>query len=123
MIVGHGIDILEIDKAKKIFERTPRIIERFLTDKEMQIYKKNNSLEFLVGRFSAKESVSKALGTGFRNIKFKDIEILKSENGKPFVKLYNKALERFNEIRGENIFISISHETKNVFTSVIIEKR
>ena len=67
--------------------------------------------------FSAKEATSKAIGTGFSGgVKFKDIEILNKENGKPFVTLHGKASQRLNDILSSSI--SISDEDGLVITIV-----
>lgn len=75
-----------------------------------------NRTESYAGRFSAKEAISKALGTGVRNFLPKDIEILNNDLGKPYVIFKNK-IENFNNLY--SVGISISH-CKEYATAVAI---
>ena len=92
MIKGTGIDIVEIDRFKKAVERNSNLIERIFTDKEIKYCKERNKphLHFAV-RFAAKEAVAKSMGIGMRNIKWKDIEIIRMTSGKPTIMLHNRA--------------------------------
>ena len=61
----------------------------------------------IAGKFSAKEAVTKAIGTGFsEGIKIKDIEILNLDNGKPIVNLYGKVKKKIGKIQSSSISIS-----------------
>ena len=61
----------------------------------------------IAGKFSAKEAVVKAMGTGFSDgIKIKDIEILNHRNGKPIINLYGKAKKKIRDIESSSISIS-----------------
>lgn len=102
-----GCDIIEKDRIKKSVERFGmRFISHILSSQEIEIYeKKGNSLDFLAGRFAAKESVSKSLGLGIgRGYSFTDIEILSDNLGKPVVYLRGSL---------SNIEVSISHSRDN----------
>ena len=115
MILGIGIDIIEIERIAKAIERRGNtFISRLFTINE-QLSKKpiNNTAvasDYLsihyAGRFAAKEAVVKAFGTGFRGIDWKDIEILNDPLGKPLVRLADHIAERFNN---PTLLISISH--------------
>ena len=87
MIVGIGLDLVEIERMKETVKSQPRFANRILTEAEYEIYKslsERRRLEFLSGRFAAKEACSKAFGTGIgKELGFKDIEILNDEKGKP----------------------------------------
>ncbi len=79
MIFGIGTDIIEIKRIKKAIARSPRFIERLFTEQELEYYKKKDmKAQHIAGGFSAKEAVLKALGTGLRGFKWKDIEILRA---------------------------------------------
>ncbi|MFA6941693.1 MAG: holo-ACP synthase, partial [Clostridiaceae bacterium] len=75
----------------------------------------------LAGKFSAKEAVSKALGTGIRGFSFKDIEILKDNPGKPYVILKNNAEKLASSFGNYSISISISHSRENAVAVAILE--
>lgn len=115
MIVGIGLDVVDIVRIKKACERRRGFPERVLTNKEFLIYQKltgKRKEEFLAGRFSAKEAFSKALGTGIGKVKFHDIEILNDQFGKPEIK---KA-----PFEG-NAWISITHTDSIAAAQVILE--
>ena len=74
-IFGIGIDIIEINRIENVLERTPRFLERNFTEKEIDYFKqKNFKSESIAGNFASKEAISKAIGTGIRGFKLKDIE-------------------------------------------------
>ncbi|MBD8069674.1 holo-ACP synthase [Bacillus sp. PS06] len=115
MIVGIGIDIVELDRIKKIAERQKKFISRILTEKEINKYHQytgHRQIEYLAGRFAAKEAYSKAIGTGIgKDLSFQDIEIFSDEFGKPHI-----------EGKGaEIVHLSISHSKEYAIAQVIIE--
>ena len=116
MIKGIGTDITEISHIKKACSNE-KFLERIYTENEINEYlKRNKNISYLAGRFAAKEAVSKALGTGMRNISFKDIEILSDELGKPYV-------VSLKEIENTVIHISISHSRDNAIAYCVIEEK
>ncbi|WLD93661.1 holo-ACP synthase [Alkalihalobacillus sp. AL-G] len=114
MIIGTGIDIVEIERIKKTLERQPRIAERILTDLEYKLFRSipGRQIEFLAGRFAAKEAYAKAIGTGIGGqLSWKDIEVLPDETGKPII--YSD--------RSWTTFVSISHSKEYAIAQVILE--
>lgn len=115
MIKGIGLDIVELPRIKSVIERTPRFITRVLTERERAIYEQlapHRQLEFIGGRFAAKEAYAKALGTGIgTSCELQDIEVLPNELGAP--KIYFKK-ELMND------FISITHTEQYAAAQVII---
>ena len=99
MIKGIGLDIVELDRIKKTNER---FVARVLTPTERDIYEglsESRKVEFLAGRFSAKEAFSKANGTGIgKDCSFQQIEILKDERGKPVLYFDGKLTKGFVSI-------------------------
>lgn len=89
MITGIGLDIVELGRVRRIDSKSAKFRERVLTDNELNEYEllsSNRKTEFLAGRFAAKEAFGKAKGTGIGKLcAFKDIEIRKNSNGKPFI--------------------------------------
>ena len=116
MITGIGLDITEIERIKSIQAKTHKFEERILTDKERvqsNELSKARQLEYLAGRFAAKEAFSKALGTGIgKDCSFQDIEILKEPSGKPI--LYFKGMK-------VNGFVSITHTKVYAAAQVILQ--
>lgn len=120
-----GIDISEIDELKNII-KNKKYMHFLFTQNELEIAKEypiNRQAEYFAGRFSSKEAVSKALETGFltfKGVKWKDIEILKMDQGEPYVVLHNKANIIFKEKGYQDIKISISHKKNLVVSFALI---
>jgi holo-[acyl-carrier protein] synthase len=87
MITGIGLDITEMDRIRRLDGKSPKFRERVLTERELSEYgllSENRRIEFLAGRFAAKEAFGKANGTGIgKACSFHDIEIRKDDKGKP----------------------------------------
>lgn len=105
MIFGVGVDIVKIARFEDISDAFSR---RVFTDREREYIK---SPQNAAGLFAAKEAVAKALGTGFRNISPRDIEILHEENGKPYALLHKS---------DHTVHLSISHSDTDAIAFVVI---
>ena len=74
MILGIGVDIIEIDRIEKAIKKQNKFLEKIFTNKEIEYFQNRKmNIEVIAGNFAAKEAISKALGTGFRGISFLDI--------------------------------------------------
>jgi holo-[acyl-carrier protein] synthase len=122
MIFGIGTDIVEIKRIKKAISRSPRLIERLFTAQELEFYKKKDmKAQHIAGGFSAKEAVLKALGTGLRGFKWKDIEILRGPIGKPIVR-FEGNVKQFIEDNGIGIIhVTISHSKDFATATAVAE--
>ena len=109
-ILDIGIDIVEIERVEKALQRNKKFLDKLFTKEEIDYFKsKGLKTETIAGNFSAKEAISKALGTGIRNFNFKDIEILRDKKGKPIVKTYNNLRKICIDYNVLEIKVSISH--------------
>ena len=118
MIIGVGIDIIEIDRIKRAVSRTDGFLEKAFTEKEIEYFRtKKLSANTIAGNFAAK----KALGSGFRQFGLKDIEILRDNLGKPIVNLSIKIYEIIGK-RNFKIHVSISHSKDNAIAYSIMEE-
>lgn len=127
MIIGTGIDLVDITRIEAVIKKFgEKFIRRILTPYEIELLQNIKDIErFIATRFSTKEAVSKALGTGIAHgISWKQIELRNNEKGKPFIVLYGNSLEYIKSLTGSdyNINVTISHEKKIVVAMVIIEK-
>ena len=116
MIVGHGIDIEELASIQNAVKKREGFAQRILTDKELKRFaslKGRRQIEYLAGRWSAKEAFSKAMGTGIGKLSFQDLEVLNNERGAPY---FSQA-----PFSGK-IWLSISHTDQFVTASVILEE-
>lgn len=120
MIVGTGVDIVEVDRIKKIINDNPRFLERCFTALERALFQeKGMNVQTIAAGFAAKEAVSKALGTGIRGFNLIDIEILRDPLGKPVVNMIGNAKE-ISLTRGINHYeISLSHTATNAIAFVV----
>ena len=116
MIKGIGIDIVELDRIDKILLRTPKFIDRILTiaeKEEFETLSDSRKLEFLAGRFAAKEAFVKAIGTGIGSEwSFLDIEVRKDKLGKPYI------VSKIDCI----VHLSISHSKLFAVAQVVLEE-
>lgn len=108
-----GIDIVEIDRIERAIDRGgDGFIRRIYTPREIEYCEskgKARTSSYAV-RFSAKEAVSKALGTGIsQGISFQDIEVVNNSNGKPRVVLHGEAEKRFHMLYGISLDVSLTH--------------
>ncbi|NCD24543.1 MAG: holo-[acyl-carrier-protein] synthase [Deltaproteobacteria bacterium] len=123
MIVGLGIDIVELTRITRSLEKFgERFKSRILTPAESALVPAN-PIPFLAGRFAAKEAAVKALGTGFtQGISLHDIEILNDPAGKPCLAFHGHALRHRTRMNVKTQFVSISHGKDNAVAVVILEQ-
>lgn len=122
-ILGHGIDIVETARIRKLVEEHgERFLERVFTPSEQQYCARNTKryFEHLAGRFAAKEAVLKVLGTGWRGgIAWTDIEIRPEASGQPKVYLSGESLRIATELGISRWHVSISHIETHATASAI----
>lgn len=121
MILGTGIDMIEIERVYDVFT-TDRRKKRVFTDREIEMCGQSKSR--LAGFYAAKEAFSKALGTGIKGVSFKEIEVLKDQDGKPYfnIELVSAHLvRRFGEKKFQ-LHLSISHDRERAVAMAMIEE-
>ena len=121
MIVGIGNDIIEIERIEKAISKEG-FKDKIYTQRELEnIKKRGNRAETYAGVFSAKEAISKAIGTGVREFSLTNLEILNDDLGKPYVVVSEK-LDKIIKSKKEDyqIEISISHSKKYATAMAII---
>ncbi len=127
MIFGIGIDIIDINRIRKVIEKYGFRFKKKCFHKEEIKKSENryNSVESYAKRYAAKEACAKALGTGLaRGVFWKDIEVRNNKFGKPYIVLHNNAQKfiRLNNLKEKNLFLSLSDEKKYALANVIIYK-
>ncbi len=121
MILGTGIDIIEVDRVAKAAEKEG-FMRRVFTETERQRFAEfNNNPTNIAGAFAAKEAIVKALGTGIGAVEWKEIEILHHHSGQPYAKLCGNAQKRMEELGGEKLHISVSHIKALAAAQAILE--
>ena len=131
MILGIGIDILEINRIKKIFiEKPDRLKQHILSKTEIEEFNllknDNNKISFLSKRFVAKEAFGKAIGCGVNNkyLSLSDITISHDKLGRPFVVKNVKiteAIRKFHHLSNYEILISSADEKHFATANVILQ--
>lgn len=114
MVLGIGIDIIDVARIRNLAEKNPRFLKRIFTAKEVAYCsKKKNCHQHLAARFAAKEAFFKALG---KRIKWTDVELSNLPSGKPQLKIKNKERFPFSEVH-----TSISHLAEYAAAMVVLE--
>jgi len=124
MILGTGIDIIEVARIASSFEKFgDRFVNRILLPDEIAYsLAHRNPAPFLAVRFAAKEAVSKAFGTGIgAQLGWQDIEIRRKESGEPFVVLHGKGRELFEGRGAKKLHVSLSHTENYAAATAILE--
>ena len=129
MILGIGVDIVEIKHFRSVLKKTPAVLKRVFTKKEISIGEKLSGAkryEYYAKRFAAKEAISKACGTGIGNaLSWQDIEISNLLSGKPVATLSQKAtkqLKKSFKVRKFQLLLSLSDEKSYATAFAILGK-
>ncbi|AZN39902.1 holo-ACP synthase [Paenibacillus albus] len=129
MIIGIGHDISSIDRMEKLLqgEIGKKFISRILTGREQELAAQTSGsrrVEFVSGRFAAKEAVSKAFGCGIGStLGFQDIEIDRHSSGRPICRMSEGAWARLGLGSAQTrIHVSISHDHSLASAYVIAEQ-
>ena len=123
MIYGIGIDIIKIERMKKVVEKWgDRFLRRVFTDNEISYcYAKSNPYPSLSVRFAAKEAMIKAIGSG-PPLSFTDIEVVNAHTGKPALRLSGRLQDFLDARKISKTHLSLSHEQEYGVASVILEQ-
>ncbi|WP_339230950.1 holo-ACP synthase [Oceanobacillus sp. FSL K6-2867] len=119
MIKGIGMDLIELDRIQASIDRNKRFIDRILTEKEKQTYllltSSKRKLEYIAGRFAAKEAFAKAVGTGIGQLSFQDIDVRADDYGAPFI-----VVKGYDHL---TIFLTITHSRDYAAAQVVLEEK
>jgi len=121
MIIGTGIDIVEIDRIAKAASKE-RFVEKIYSEAERAIFEAcKYRMETVAGRFAAKEAVLKALGCGIGDMPMTCIEILRAPSGQPFIEISGEARQKAQALGVSRMHVSISHSARYAVAQVIVE--
>ena len=125
MILGVGIDIIEVTRVQASCERFgERFLQRILHPNEIAYCCSHKTpAPFVAARFAAKEAISKAFGTGIgAALGWHDMEVCRKESGEPYVVMHGKGKELMEKRNTRMVLISLSH-TQNYAAGVAILER
>jgi holo-[acyl-carrier protein] synthase len=117
VIVGVGIDVVQVERLERALARTPRLGERLFTDGERTL----SRAESLAARFAAKEAVAKALGAP-GGLRWRDAEVVSDDSGRPHLVLHGSVAEEAAAQGITTWHLSMSHDA-GVATAVVVAER
>ena len=122
MILGIGVDIVNVERMRHWWDN-PRLLHRYFHRDEIDsvLERKSGAVLSLAARFAAKEAFGKALGTGMRSLVLKDIQVFNSHNGQPKMRVHGTARKALDQMGGESIHLSLTHEQESAVAMVVIE--
>jgi holo-[acyl-carrier protein] synthase len=115
VILGVGIDVVDIQRFGESLERTPAMRERLFTVAERQ-----RSLTSLAARFAAKEALAKALGAP-TGMAWHDAEVVNASSGDPRFEIRGSVLARATELAVASVHVSLSHDAGIASAVVVLE--
>jgi holo-[acyl-carrier protein] synthase len=124
LILGSGIDIIEVQRVEAACEKFgDRFLRRILRPSELAYCLSHKSPgPFLAARFAGKEAISKAFGTGIgRQLGWQDMEICRKDSGEPYVVLHGKGQTLLRERAGRMVHLSLSHTAQHATAVAILE--
>lgn len=123
MIIGIGVDVVDVPRMRQVLERTPSFRERTFTPGERaDAEQRNDPTERYAARFAAKEAVMKSMGLGLGAFGFHEVETILAESGQPSLVLSGLAAE-LAEARGITRWhLTLSHTSNTAIAMVIAER-
>ncbi len=115
MIIGTGIDLVDIPRFERTLERTPRLLERLFAPSERSL-----RLASLAARYAAKEALIKALG-GSDGVHWTEIEIASEESGRPYFVLAGSTADVIVERGIATLHLTMSHDAGLATAFVVAE--
>ncbi len=126
MIVGIGVDIVDISRLERAIElHGARFINRVFTPREIDYCQQlARKAERYATRFAAKEAARKAVGaaTPVRALAWRDVEIISSSEGAPQLQFHGRAAELVKELEIVRAHVSLSHGQDQAIAFVVLEK-
>jgi holo-[acyl-carrier protein] synthase len=124
MMIGTGVDLIEIERIAHSIERHgERFLRRIYTDHEIAYCtSKRSSAESFAARFAAKEAGAKALGTGIsRGVTWIEFQVARQPGGRPVLELRGRAAALARELGVKTISLSLTHTGNLAMASVLME--
>jgi holo-[acyl-carrier protein] synthase len=115
MVIGIGVDLVDITRFEEHVAKTPKLLERIFLPVELDA-----PMKTIAGRFAAKEALIKALG-GSDGVAWHEVEITKNLSGKPEIKTSGKTAETLASAGISSLHLSISHDAGVAVAMVVAE--
>lgn len=123
MIVGVGVDVVEIARVARALDRHPRFAERVFTkaERDASAQRGMGAVAYLAKRWAAKEAISKALGVGFSGFSYTDIEVVNQRSGAPSVSVRGELADWARALGVTGWHLSLSDTDELAFANVVAE--
>jgi holo-[acyl-carrier protein] synthase len=111
VIVGVGVDVVDIERFRGVLARTPAMRERLFTEAELAyVAPRLDPVPSLAARFAAREAVMKALGLGLGAFGFHEVSVHVADGGAPSLIITGRAAELAAQRRAATFHVSLSHD-------------
>jgi holo-[acyl-carrier protein] synthase len=120
-MIRMGIDIVDVDRIKRVMEQLPRFVDRVFTKAEQSYcLSKPRPHEHLAARFAAKEATFKAIGSGWPHLSWHDVEVSRENGGPPNLEIRGRALELAGACSPK---VSLAHDGGMAIAEVLLVSR
>jgi holo-[acyl-carrier protein] synthase len=120
MIIGIGVDVVDLARFERALARTPALKSRLFADAELSTPERVLSLRSLAGRFAAKEALIKALGDS-TGIQWHDMQVVSDGHGNPHFELHGAAATVAGAVGASRLHLSMSHDAGVAIAYVVAE--
>jgi holo-[acyl-carrier protein] synthase len=117
VIVGLGIDVVDVARFAETVERTPRLLERVFTERERE-----RPIASQAARFAAKEALAKALGAP-QGLRWHDAEVRASDDGRPWFEVRGSVARQCTALGVDAVLLSLSHDAGIASAVVVLESK
>lgn len=115
VIIGVGIDVVDVARFLQTLERTPRLRARLFTEDEQRLQPAS-----LAARFAAKEALAKALGAPV-GLRWRDAEVHRGTDGRPHLRMQGTVAARAESLGARRTHVSLSHDAGIASAVVVVE--
>lgn len=122
-VVGIGVDVVDLDRFRRVLARRPRLAERLFTPAELAYARRSPDPDpRLATRFAAKEAAMKALGVGLGSFRFADVEVVRVGLDRPALELHRAAAALARQAGAGRWHLSLSHGERVAMAMVVAER-
>ena len=115
MILGVGIDVVDVARFGETLARTPNLVDRLFTPDE-----RRRPLASLAARFAAKEALAKALGAP-GDLNWQDAEVITDSAGRPWLEIRGTVQDRSDVLGVKGVHLSLSHDA-GIASAVVVRE-
>lgn len=124
MIIGVGIDAVDVDRFRASLARTPTMRDRVFVEEELAyVAPKADPVPSLAARFAAREAVMKAMGLGLGSFGFHEVWVTCAQSGAPSLAITGRALELAVDRGITHWHLTITHTGRVAIAHVVAEQR